>query len=535
MPTNPLPFFELFKHFAPASITVPKTPIEDVVAILSETILRFEDSPELDEALEAVLRSIAAGEPLTRGAAASITPTLGDIILREVTSITAAERKLTRETAVEFEFDHPRSHGCVVSVARGAEPDRLKVTIEWRDRLLNQSSFTVDERWRLIEDMMPSLSAIYPEAATASPSGAAPYRYTLADGLTIDVVPRSERFADPLADPHLSLRPGLAHLCALRSRFEEDEERLELEERVGLIYRRLADSCPGISIVRNFDPGLHTRETLTRCGVVPFLATSDAELKGFVVDNIILIATRASTGESLLHDLAHLERLSAAVATPSLPPTLDRITAIEAGGQSPEMASRLFATLGLPDKEYFISALSDFVAHEDIEYEGDLIDGLLSALSAGTPVSVSLGREFLVEGTGLSGDESDESTEPWASEPWKSSEEPENVALTRFAHVIPTVPEEWSITPLVGFNGPTGGSAAEALESPFVGDEPTLTVSVRRNRRGDLHVPEDLTRKLLATLGHTPDKLPVIAVEDDPIGGYRTSYLSDSVRVRFWM
>jgi hypothetical protein len=387
-----------------------------------------------------------------------------------------------------------------------------------------------------VEDLLPSLTALDPSTVMAQRSTTSPHRFTLPDGLSLEVTPHNDRYADIFVDPSPSLRPDLIHWCGLRHRFEEDEERLELDQRLSRLYRRLACLSPEVSLRGNFDGRAFTREDLARCGPVPFLKGSDKHLVGFVVENFILIATHRSTGISLLEDLAALEEFATKASLSDLMPLPDRILALELALPSPTFTAQLFAALELPAKEYFIAALSNFVAHANFLVDEDLQDGLLFALSAGIPTTVTLGREFLIEEKEPPVEPTEDSANaPWEVSTWEADEDPENVELFRFARVGIATSDSTMITPVASFVIPHRDTTAEALHSPFVvfGDAPSLELSVQPNQLGEVHLPERISRIFLNLLGYGTRDLPNLAAVDDPLCGERTLYLAEDTRLRF--
>ncbi len=535
-PREVLSLNELFQDRTITRITVPTSTLEDVVAILSQTIYHLEDEPGFDAALTRVVSSLTTGDPLTPQAAASIAPRFGDLCLRELTTLSTVGQKLSRSAALELELHHPHATGCTVTIAAGSSPESFQVTLDWRGDSPYQTDYAAQKRWERVEDLLPSLTALDPSTVMAQRSTTSPHRFTLPDGLSLEVTPHNDRYADIFVDPSPSLRPDLIHWCGLRHRFEEDEERLELDQRLSRLYRRLACLSPEVSLRGNFDGRAFTREDLARCGPVPFLKGSDKHLVGFVVENFILIATHRSTGISLLEDLAALEEFATKASLSDLMPLPDRILALELALPSPTFTAQLFAALELPAKEYFIAALSNFVAHANFLVDEDLQDGLLFALSAGIPTTVTLGREFLIEEKEPPVEPTEDSANaPWEVSTWEADEDPENVELFRFARVGIATSDSTMITPVASFVIPHRDTTAEALHSPFVvfGDAPSLELSVQPNQLGEVHLPERISRIFLNLLGYGTRDLPNLAAVDDPLCGERTLYLAEDTRLRF--
>jgi hypothetical protein len=535
-PLETLSLTELFQDCTITRVTVPTSTLADVATILSQTIYHLEDEPGLEAALIQVVNSITTGAPLTPQAATRIAPRFGDLSLRELTTLSTVGQKLSRTPALEFELLHPQATGCTVTIAPGPKPEAFHVTLDWRGAPPFQTDYAAQKRWEYVQDLLPSLTALAPSTVTVQRSTASPHRYILPDGLTFEVAPPNERYANILTDPSPSLRPDLIHWCGLRHRFEEDEERLELDERLTGLYRRLARLCPDVSLRQNFDDRAFTREDLARCGPVPFLKGSDKHLVGFVVENLILIATHRSTGDSLLEDLAALEQFATKASLSDLMPLSDRILALEHALPSPPFTAQLFAALELPAKEYFIAALSNFVAHANFAVDEDLQDGLLFALSAGIPTTVTLGREFLIEEKEPPVEPTEDSANaPWEVSRWEAEEDPENVELFRFARVGIAPADSTMTTPVASFVMPHRDTTAEALHSPFVifGDVPSLELSVQPNQLGEVHLPERISRIFLNLLGYGTKDLPTLAAVDDPLCGERTLYLAEDTRLRF--
>lgn len=539
------PLEAIMSRFAPAELAIKGISFQDACRVIAETLLPDEECDLSPEQLRAFLDLTRQGHPLDRTELGELAPESGDLIIRQLLTLGSDQRRLTEETSLEFAVADLNGPTCSVEVSPSDRSDLCDITLDWGLALDYQSDYSLSERWDLVQQILLVAGEIDAATCKTRPLDSDIKRFQLEDRATIAVVARDARSANPAEDPHLSQRPDLIPLCALRLIDDEDiDPMVDTAERFVRLHTELKKVSPSLGDRLDLEDAMVSRSQLEQLGEAPFLWNSTTEMVIIAVERFLLVVTKSSTGDTLLEDIKALERYAAERRHNGTPPTLEALKSIQASEASEDGLAPVFAALAVPNQSYFVGALRDFVATENPSVRDRVRDGLLDSVIAGDSVTVELSRNYYIGGRDLEADvdeNEDEDDEPMEApqngaaetaadegeDPaWEVSEA--RVGVTRGALVVPANGRTPSSNPVVGFL-PTTDSEMPGVFSSESGVFFFMAASVDEN--GTPGLPPELAAKTLRSLGIDPANLSVIASIPDPTSGEREGYLSRSVRV----
>lgn len=539
----------LMARYAPAQLSIQGLSFEDAANIVSEALLPHEEWELTPEQLRRFVELTAHHDSLENDDLAGLRAKEGDLLLRQILTLTGAERSLTEKAGLEFSIHHPFSRGCAVTVSPGKVPGVCDVTLDFDGWLEFQSEYSLAERWEFLSTILIAAGDIDTAACKTRSLDSERRRFQLEERATIEVVERDLLSAHPSLDAHLSQRADLIALCALvpsisRSDvadIDESEDELLprdeaaeiiLPERLAHLHTELSKICSAMPDSINLRNAALTRDQLGHLGDRLFLPNTDHDISLITIDDFILVVTKASTGRTLLEDLTALERYRSRIETLSESPAPHALKSIESTAVSDDKILQLLGALDLPTREYFAAAMRSFVDDDGREHIEGIKDGLLDAVLSGKPATVTLTREFFIEG--LEEDEEEEAVED--AETGEDTEwltDPAAVRIFRTASAVPTDGGSYTHSPAVSFIPAYASGLDPAIEEEFAADGSILSLSVPSNRAGVSNLPVELAETALRALGQNPEALDVIVALADFTSGDREAYLSKSVRVQF--
>ena len=525
---------------APLTCTLKGVSTEDAVEIISEVAFSnyyFTLSPQQ---LEAFLKDTVERRPLSTESLSAIAVERGEVLIQQQLSICGGHNSLTETPELAFMWVHPDGDGAAVTVQPTEVPGKHNVLIDWIGQHDYQSAHAVEQRWNIVDRVLDTIGAIDLGTCPVTPLDKNSARYAFTDRAIVEVVPRDRRYNDAVHDPHLTQRNDICRLCVPPSEYastapregtsahtpSDEEIAAENGSSVGdfepvpsTITNRMNDLVatlrkitPNIAAVGPIDDLLRSPHDLATSANVPFLPEdSTDDLKVILVEGALLVATRASTGKTLLEDYeaikAYARRLDD-LETPTVNP--DNLTAIETTDLRPQKVDPLFAALNLPQTEYFRAALASFIERDDPALVDTVRDGLLDAINGKKPATVHLLRDHLVQELSLGG----------------------TVRTYRSALVHPGVtPRE---QPLIGFRTAIPNRLDPEIGSAFE-DAQTIFLIASSDREPELRsIPAPLAQQALNAFGYKSQSLDFLALDiSDYSKGDSIGYLSGTLRARF--
>ncbi|MFM1848773.1 MAG: hypothetical protein RL417_2247, partial [Pseudomonadota bacterium] len=389
------------ERYAPAELTLQEVSLPDACRVINEVLAPDEDLPLEPNHLRRFLTRTALGDPLKCEELAELAPQFGDLIIRQIVTLSGADRKLIDRPSLEFSLEHPVSDGCAVTISPGKRPDTCELTLDWERELDYQSNYSLSERWEVIEEILLVAGEI--DSASCKTRAIDPIgpRFQLEERATIEVVARDLASADPALDPHLSQRSDLLPLCALRLIDPEVESIYDLKERILHVHAQLSKISPNLPNEIDLDAAMVSRSQLEQLGDAPFIWNSSADMAIITVEHYVLVVTKASTGLTLLEDVQALEGYARRTRDGEIRPEIARLKSIQSASPSEEALAEIFKTFNLPSGWYFFGAMQAFVESDDHDARGRIKDGLLDAITSGNPATVELTRDYRIQGDDL--------------------------------------------------------------------------------------------------------------------------------------
>ncbi len=556
------PLDTIMQRYAPAELSLEGVTLEDACRVINEELLPNEDFSLAPDELGRFLEQTARGQALDRTQLADLSPQGMDLFIRQLITLRGAERQLSEEAGVEFSINDPNHDGCVVTVTAGSSPQTCRLTIDWSGELSYQSNYSLQARWERVQEVLLVAGEIDTASCKTRAIDLLARRFQLEERATLEVVARDLQTAVPSQDPHLSQRRDLLPLCALRVLPEEEDSLTDLQVRYVQIYSQLGKITAGLETKVDFDAAKIARSHLDQLGEMPYLWNSPVETALIMVEDYILVVTQASTGLTLLEDLAALERYRRNSTEGTQEPTIDALRSIQATDPSPDGLAAIFKKTALPNKDYFVEAMRDFVEDDSPTARQRIKDGLLDAIIQNKPASVVLAREFQVAGcefditadlddvppgpeismeeedlAAAEGEETRAGDEPngepadesaaMGGEPEEESPE-DMVTVSRTAFAAPRSGRALSDGPVIGF---FAGEKHENGDSSSHHPKPTLSITVETSQIEEPFLPVDFATESIRSLGGDPSDLAPLATVTNPTLGERQVYISESVSV----
>jgi hypothetical protein len=287
---------------------------------------------------------------------------------------------------------------------------------------------------------------------------------------------------------------------------------LNFAPRLENLVAELRKITPNVAATKTADDILMSPDDLAASSDTPLIPKdSPDDLRVVLLNDTLLVATRASTGKTLLQDYAEIkayQRRIDALETPTV--KRDSLTAIETTDLQPRSVDPLFAALDLPTKDYFRAALESFVTDDRLDCVAIVRDGLLDAINSRKPATVHLLRDYLIADTSMGG----------------------TITLYRSALAHPGV--TMRDHPVIGFRTATTNRLDVELESAFTHAQTIFLIASPDRGPERLSLPAPLAQQALKSFGYKSDVLDFFALDiAEYAKGESVGYLSTTLRTRF--
>lgn len=518
-PTNDDPLFgprisaeTLKANHAPLSCTLLNVSLREAANIVSDIAFGETDTFVDSTQLGALIRDTIERRPLSPETLTALAAEQGEIFVHQNLTLFGGHGKLTETFQLGFTWRHPDADGVTVYIKPATNPRQFNVTLDWLGEHRYRSAHVVGKRWNTIEMVLDSIADIETSACSATPLDGASRRYALTERATVEVMPRDPRHDAPAHDPHLTQRNDIRPLCVPPRDLTTRTQYL-LDELERLFPP--SDEEKAISVLRVSRTEL---AQLEHNFLVPRKSADDFQV--VIVENVLLVATRASTGFTLLEDVKALDdyqRQLNALETPVV--KIDQLAVIEAAVPASTTiedflpnVDRFFAALDLPRNECFTDGLARFVTENGFERLEQVRSGLIDALVDKKPASVDLSRAYFIS------ERSDTGDSP--------------IATVSFASAYAGEISEGQ--PHIGFRTPTVSRLDSERATDFEGAALTFFVVAHDRGIEPRSIPGSFARDVLTTFGYSDSELKFRAVEpSDYAKGESIGYLSQSLRVEF--